>query len=158
MHKTKNDLPDNTRKASIGLLQSRLSDSVDMLMQAKQAHWNVKGPSFIALHELFDKVYTEMDGHVDEIAERLVALGGQAYGTIRHAANDSSLSEYPLDIAAGEDHVEALSSALAQYGKNIRSAIDEASEIGDEDTVDLFTSISRDIDKSLWFVEAHNQK
>ncbi len=158
MHKTKNDLCDNTRKAAIGLLQARLSDAIDVMMQAKQAHWNVKGPNFIALHELFDKIYEEFDGHVDEIAERLVALGGQAYGTVRAVSNDSSIAEYPLDISSGDDHVEAFSNTLASFGKNVRAAIDEAGEIGDEDTVDLFTGISRDVDKALWFVEAHAHK
>lgn len=158
MHETKNDLCDNTRKASIALLQSRLSDAIDVQMQAKQAHWNVKGPNFIALHELFDKIYEEFDGHVDELAERLVALGGQAYGTVRSVANDSSISEYPLEITSGEEHVEAFSNALANFGKNVRYAIDQASEIGDEDTADVFTGISRDVDKALWFVEAHANK
>lgn len=158
MHKTKNDLADNTRKAAIALLQARLSDAIDVQMQAKQAHWNVKGPNFMALHELFDKIYEEFDGHVDELAERLVALGGQARGTVRSVANDSSINECPLDIVNGDDHVEAFSNTLAAFGKNVRSAIEDAGEVGDEDTVDVFTGISRDVDKALWFVEAHSVK
>ena len=155
MHTTKNDLPDNIRKSAIALLQSRLWDAIDLTAQTKQAHWNVKGPNFIALHELFDQIYGEMGGHADTIAERMVALGGQAHGTVGSVAEGSSLPEYPLEISAGADHVEALSTALAAFGKSVRAAIDEAAEFGDQDTADVFTEVSRAIDKSLWFVEAH---
>ena len=139
------------------MLTARLADAVDLQTQVKVAHWNVKGPSFIALHELFDKVYDAVEEGVDEIAERIVQLGGVAKGTARVAARTSTLKEYPDNISAGTDHVEALSFALASYGKNIRSSIDIATQAGDADTADLFTGISRAIDKHLWFVEAHAQ-
>jgi starvation-inducible DNA-binding protein len=157
MYKTKNDLSKKTREGVVTELNARLADSVDLMMQAKQAHWNVKGPQFIALHELFDKVVESSEEWIDDIAERAVTLGGTAYGTIRVAAKQSTLKEYPLDISAGADHVEALSTALAAYGKEIRAAIDATDKMGDADTADLFTSISRDVDKYLWFVEAHAQ-
>jgi starvation-inducible DNA-binding protein len=157
MYKTKNDLSKKTRESVVKELNARLADSVDLMMQAKQAHWNVKGPQFIALHELFDKVVESSEEWIDDIAERAVALGGTAYGTIRVAAKRSTLKEYPLDISAGADHVEALSAALAAYGKEIRAAIDATDKVGDADTADLFTGISRDVDKYLWFVEAHGQ-
>jgi starvation-inducible DNA-binding protein len=157
MHKTKNDLPDNTRRTAIELLQARLADAVDLSSQAKQAHWNVKGPSFIALHELFDQVAALVQQHVDLIAERIVTLGGTAEGTVRIATARSALNEYPLDIADGLAHVDALSSRLAAFGALVRKAIDEAAEAGDQDTSDIFTEVSRGIDKQLWFVEAHAQ-
>ena len=152
---TKIDLDSGIREQVITVLSARLADAVDLTAQAKQAHWNVKGPNFIALHELFDQIYGEMGGHADTIAERLVALGGQAHGTVGSVAEGSSLPEYPLEISAGADHVEALSTALAAFGKSVRAAIDEAAEFGDQDTADVFTEVSRAIDKSLWFVEAH---
>ncbi|NJO55552.1 MAG: DNA starvation/stationary phase protection protein Dps [Rhodospirillales bacterium] len=155
MHPTKNDLADNTRSAAITLMQARLADAIDLMTQTKQAHWNVKGANFIALHELFDRIHGEMDDHVDTIAERLVALGGQAYGTVRSAAKHSTLPEYPLDITDGPAHVDALSTALAAFSKSVRVAIDDAAEFGDQDTSDVFTGISRAIDKALWFVESH---
>ena len=138
-------------------MNQRLADASDLKSQAKQAHWNVKGPNFIALHELFDRVSTEVETHVDEIAERVTTLGGTAMGTVRLAAENSTLSEYPHEISDGTAHVDALSSALADFGKKVRANIDETSEIGDIDTSDLFTEISRNVDKLLWFVEAHNQ-
>ena len=155
MHKTKNTLPDNTRKAVISLLQARLADALDLAGQAKQAHWNVKGPGFIALHELFDQIHAETMGHADLIAERLVMLGGQAYGTTQAVSETTSLKPYPLDASRQEDHIEALSTALADFGGAIRRAIGDADESGDDDTADLFTEVSRAVDKSLWFVEAH---
>jgi starvation-inducible DNA-binding protein len=155
MFKTKNDLPEVTRVKAIELLNARLADCTDLQTQTKQAHWNVKGPNFIALHELFDKINEEVEDYVDDIAERAVQLGGVAEGTARTVAKRSSLPEYPLTAADGRSHVEALSSALAAFGKSARKAIDQANELNDLDTADLFTEVSRGIDKWLWFVEAH---
>jgi len=157
MFKTKNDLSETIRGKAIELLNARLADAIDLQTQTKQAHWNVKGPNFIALHELFDKVNEDVEDYVDEIAERVVQLGGVAEGTARMAAKRSSLSEYPANTVDGRSHVEALSSALAAFGKSARKGIDQANEFNDLDTADLFTEISRGIDKWLWFVEAHLQ-
>lgn len=157
MFETKNDLPEATRVKVVELLNARLADCIDLQTQAKQAHWNVKGPNFIALHELFDKVNDAVEEYVDEIAERAVQLGGVAQGTARTVAKRSSLPEYPAKAADGRSHVEALSSALAAFGAAARKGIDQASELGDLDTADLFTEVSRGIDKWLWFVEAHIQ-
>jgi starvation-inducible DNA-binding protein len=157
MFKTKNDLSEVTRKQAIELLNARLADCKDLQTQTKQAHWNVKGPNFIALHELFDKINEEVDEYVDEIAERAVQLGGVAEGTARMVAKRSSLPEYPANTVDGRAHVEALSSALAAFGKAARKAIVQSNEFGDLDTADLFTEVSRGIDKWLWFAEAHLQ-
>jgi len=157
MFKTKNDLPEATRAKAVELLNARLADCVDLQTQTKHAHWNVKGPNFIALHELFDKINEEVEDYVDDIAERAVQLGGVAEGTARAVAKRSSLAEYPASAVDGRSHVEALSSALAAFGKAARKAIDEANNLSDLDTADLFTEISRGIDKWLWFVEAHLQ-
>src|ERR1700740_699974 len=128
MFKTKNDLPEATRTKVIELLNARLADCIDLQTQTKQAHWNVKGPTFIALHELFDKVNEEVQDYVDDIAERALQLGGVAEGTARMAAKRSSLAEYPAQAVDGRSHVEALSSALAAFGKTARKAIDQADE------------------------------
>ena len=157
MFKTKNDLSETIRGKAIELLNARLADAIDLQTQTKQAHWNVKGPNFIALHKLFDKINEEVEDYVDELAERVAQLGGVAEGTVRMAAKRSSLSEYPANTVDGRSHVEALSSALAAFGKGAWKAIDQANELGDLDTADLFTEVSRGIDKWLWFVEAHLQ-
>ena len=157
MHSTKIDLSKDKREKLIEILNTRLADAADLKSQAKQAHWNVKGMSFIALHELFDQVATNVEGYVDMIAERVTTLGGTAMGTVRVAAEKSTLQQYPLEITDGADHVDALSTALADFGKKVRKNIDEADELGDMDTADIFTEISRGIDKDLWFVEAHIQ-
>jgi starvation-inducible DNA-binding protein len=157
MYKTKNDLSESVRSKAVGLLNARLADCIDLQTQTKQAHWNVKGPNFIGLHELFDKINEEVEDYVDEIAERVVQLGGVAEGTARIAAKRSSLAEYPVSLADGRSHVDALSSVLAAFGKAARKGIEEANELGDLDTADLFTEVSRGIDKWLWFVEAHLQ-
>jgi starvation-inducible DNA-binding protein len=152
---TQNDLPEKTRNEAVDLLNQHLADALDLALQAKQAHWNVKGPTFIALHELFDTVVDEIFEHADDLAERAVELGGVAVGTARTAAKASRLAEYPLDISAGRDHVAALSTAIARFGASARAAIDAANALPDADTADLFTEISRGVDKLLWKVEAH---
>jgi len=157
MYPTKNDLPEAVRTRIAELCNARLADSIDLQTQTKQAHWNVKGPDFIALHELFDKINEDVEEYVDLLAERVVQLGGTAEGTCRSAAKRSTLPEYPLHIKNGSEHVEALSGALAAYGKEARAAIRKAQEAGDDDTADIFTEISRGTDKWLWFVEAHLQ-
>ena len=157
LHETKIDLAKGKREKLIGILNQSLADSIDLVYQAKQAHWNVKGPNFIALHELFDRVATELDVHVDDLAERITTLGGVAMGTVRLSAENSSLAEYPHEISDGTAHVDALSTALSDFGKKARKNIDTTDEIGDKDTADLYTGISRSVDKLLWFVEAHNQ-
>lgn len=155
MYPTKNDLSEKTRCKVIELANARLADAIDLQTQTKQAHWNVKGPHFIGLHKLFDEIYEAVGEYVDLVAERIVQLGGIAEGTARVVATRTSLNEYPLDIASGRDHVKALSDALAAFGKQARAAIDQTGEWGDADTADLFTEVSRGIDKWLWFVEAH---
>ena len=157
MHSTRIDLATKTRAKVITLLNARLADAIDLQLQAKQAHWNVKGPSFIALHELFDTFAGEISGYVDDMAERITALGGIAEGTVQAVAGRSKLDPYPLEIAEGRAHLDALAAALARFGKAVRKAIDEAAKAGDADTSDLFTGLSRAADKNLWLVEAHLQ-
>ena len=157
MYDTSHDLPKETRTELVQLLNQRLADVVDLQSQVKQAHWNVKGPHFIGLHKLFDEIYEEVGEYVDAIAERIPQLGGTAEGTVRVAAARSRLEEYPLDIADGAAHVQALSKSLAAFAHEARLAIDEADELDDADTADLFTEVSRGIDKWLWMVEAHLQ-
>jgi starvation-inducible DNA-binding protein len=158
MNKTRNDLSENIRSNVISLIQARLADSIDLHSQIKQAHWNVRGPSFIGLHKLFDDIADEVLAESDVMAERITAIGGQANGTVRVASQTSSLSEYPLDIHTQANHVEALSDAIAVFGKSVRDASKEAIVIGDDDTADMFIGISRATDKSLWFVEAHVER
>ena len=157
MYETENDITPQRRIELNRLMNQRLADAVDLQMQMKQAHWNVKGPSFIGLHELFDKVDEAVESYVDMIAERIVQLGGIAEGTVRVAAQRTRLEEYPLTIADGLAHVEAVAKALSTFGHEARKTINQADELDDADTADLFTEISRGIDKWLWFVEAHSQ-
>jgi starvation-inducible DNA-binding protein len=157
MYETENDLPQKRREELNALMTQRLADAIDLQLQLKQAHWNVKGPNFIGLHELFDQVNAAVADYVDLIAERIVQLGGIAEGTVRVAAGRSRLAEYPLDIADGAAHVEAVARALSTFGHDARNTIDEADDLDDADTADIFTEISRGIDKWLWMVEAHSQ-
>lgn len=157
LHPTMNDLPEEIRVQVIEILNHSLASALDLKTQVRQAHWNVKGPHFIQLHELFDTLATEMEDFVDTIAERVTTLGGTAYGTARMAVAASILPEYPADIREGQDHVQALAVRYAAYGKLIRENIGKTNNLGDVDTADLYTGISRAVDKDLWFLESHLQ-
>ncbi len=152
---TRIDIAANVRESVVAILSQTLAASVDLKTQTKQAHWNVKGKDFYQLHELFDEMAGEIEEYVDMVAERITALGGTALGTARTAADASILPEYPLDAVDGETHVAALADRYAAYGQHVREAIDQTDELGDADTADLYTEISRTIDKRLWFLEAH---
>jgi starvation-inducible DNA-binding protein len=157
MPTTRNDLPDNARKAMIALLNARLVDAIDLRLAVKQAHWNVKGPNFIALHELFDQIQARVDTFVDDIAERSVALGGLVAGTSQAVAKGTKLTAYPTDATDEKEHLKALADHIAAFGKLAREAINAADDAGDKNTADLFTGVSRQMDKDLWFIEAHLQ-
>ena len=157
LYPTKNDLPEAARREAIELLNQRLADCIDLQTQCKQAHWNVKGPAFIALHKLFDEVNEDVEEYVDLIAERVVQLGGIAEGTVGVVAKRSSLIDYPLALSSGSEHVAALSDALAIFGRTARVGIEEMNELEDADSADILTEVSRGVDKWLWFVEAHQQ-
>ena len=157
MHSTTIDIPTDRRANLVDLLNQTLADTLDLKTQVKQAHWNVKGMQFIALHEMFDGFATVLEGYIDMVAERVTTLGGVARGTARIAARESNLSEYDLDAVSGEAHVRALAQQYGQYASAVRAAIAEAEANGDADTADLYTEISRQIDKDLWFLDAHLQ-
>jgi starvation-inducible DNA-binding protein len=154
---TRNDIPADSRTKLVSLLNQHLADTFDLMSQTKFAHWNVKGPNFIALHKLFDKLAEGLAEHVDEIAERATALGGVAMGTARQAAAMSHTPEFPAGTFKGPDVVAALADRYAAVGKASREAINRAADLGDMDTADLFTQVSRDLDQSLYFLEAHLQ-
>ncbi|MCX6954176.1 MAG: DNA starvation/stationary phase protection protein Dps [Verrucomicrobia bacterium] len=152
---TRNSLGAPIRAAMIQLLNQQLADTLDLGLQAKQAHWNVKGPNFIGLHALFDQIAEKLEELTDELAERAVALGGVALGTVQSVTESSRLPAYPVALSSGPSHLGALADAIAAVGATTRSAIDSAAQAGDADTADLFTEVSRALDKLLWMLEAH---
>lgn len=154
---TRHDIDAAKRTRLISLLNQHVADAFDLMSQTKFAHWNVKGSNFIGLHKLFDELAELLEGHVDSLAERATALGGVATGTARQAAATSRVAEFPAGVFKCMDVVAALADRYAALGKTVREAIDEADELGDKDTADLFTDVSRDIDQSLYFLEAHLQ-
>ena len=155
LHKTRNDLAANAKSASIALLNARLADAIDLALLTKQAHWNIKGANFIALHEMIDGFRPIIDEHVDIIAERVVQLGGTALGTTQSVAASTSLPPYPTDISAQKDHLAALIDHYAAVANSVRAGIDATAEAGDADSADILTGFSRELDKALWFLEAH---
>jgi starvation-inducible DNA-binding protein len=157
MYRTANTLPEQIRSRSVALLNRHLATAIDLHAQVKQAHWNVRGPTFIAIHELFDKVADAVEEYSDKVAERAGTLGGTAEGTVQTATERSFLEPYQLGVADAEAHIAAVTAALASFGESVRNAIGESDEFGDLDTADVFTEVSRGIDQQLWLVESHRQ-
>lgn len=155
LNETRNDLQSNTRTTVIALLNAHVADGIDLALMTKHAHWNVKGPQFIAVHEMLDGFRTEIDGHVDTMAERAVQLGGVAQGTSQTVSRDSRLKSYPANLVSVEDHIGALGERYGDLANSLRAAIDAADGAGDKGTADIFTAASRSLDKALWFLEAH---
>lgn len=158
MVRSSHDLPEEARKHLVSLINENLADLFDLFSQTKQAHWNVKGPQFYSLHELYDELAAQLLRHVDSVAERATALGGAATGTVRMAAQATSIPEFPESAVGSRESVELLTQRYAAVAKSVREAIDEAEQQEDMDTADLFTEVSRDLDKDLWFLEAHIQQ
>jgi starvation-inducible DNA-binding protein len=154
MHQSRNDLNDNAKTTSIGVLQACLADSIDLYNATRQAHWNVKGPHFHALHAMFQAFYTTLATDIDDLAERLVQLGGTAMGTSQAVAAATRLAPYPTEIRQGLDHVAALAERYAALAASVRAGIDTTAEAGDADTADILTGVSEHLDKALWMLEA----
>lgn len=157
-HKTRNGTDSNAKQVSIQALNARLADGIDLALAIKQAHWNLKGPQFIGVHLMLDGFRNEIDALNDKVAERAVQLGGTALGTAQVVAGATKLPAYPTGIYAIADHIAALIDSYAGYANAVRQNIDETDEAGDADTADLFTEVSRAVDKQLWFLEAHVQE
>lgn len=158
LHETKMNLPQKVRIESISFLNKSLASGSDMYAQLKQAHWNIKGMNFIALHKLLDEIAKEVEEHVDIIAERITAMGGTALGTLQQAVKNTSLFPYPVDIFDAKDHLEHLTVNMAAFGEECRDNIDKTDKINDMATNDLYIDLVRMLDKNLWFLEAHLQK
>ena len=158
MHSTKNSLPPEIRTEVAVILNQMLADLADLYSQTKQAHWNVRGNHFYTLHKLFDDLAAAVEPHIDDTAERITALGGIAKGTVRQAAESSRLPEFPIEQSGDMLFLAALIERYALCANETRKAIDETSELGDADTADLLTAVSRDLDKSLWMLEAHEPR
>ncbi|QGM45998.1 DNA starvation/stationary phase protection protein Dps [Methylocystis heyeri] len=155
LHQTRNDLPSNSKATVIELLNARLAEAIDLALITKQAHWNLRGREFIAIHEMIDGFRSQIDEHVDTIAERVVQLGGVALGTPQSVAKATTLKPYPLDISTIEDHLQALAERYGQVANSVRAGIETSDEAGDDDTSDILVGFSRVLDKDLWFLEAH---
>ena len=158
MHRTRNNLSSNAKSVSVDLLNARLADGIDLALATKQAHWNLKGPQFIGIHEMLDGFRTEQDEGNDTMAERAVQLGGTALGTTQTVGTMTNLAPYPTDVYAVADHLAALIDRFGTYANALHESIDQADEAGDADAADIFTEVSRGIDKQLWFLEAHVQE
>jgi starvation-inducible DNA-binding protein len=148
-------LEGNAKSTVIDILNARLADAIDLSLIVKQAHWNLKGIQFIAVHEMLDLFRTAIDEHVDIIAERVAQLDGIALGTSQVVASGTKLAPYPTEIRKVPDHLAALAERFAALANQVREDIDATDDSGDADAADILTAFSRELDKDLWFIKSH---
>ena len=148
-------LDPQTQEQMCELLNARLADGIDLRLAVKQAHWNLRGRGYIGVHELLDEVNARLGESVDTMAERVAIMGGYARGTTQEVSKKTGLAPYPVELTELQDHVEALVERFKDFGAKLREAIDAAGEAGDEDAADLFTEVSRQVDKDAWFIGAN---
>ncbi len=153
--RTRVDIPEQTRMRLTATLNASLATAIDLKLQAKQAHWNVGGMEFSSVHEFFDRIAGDVEEASDLLAERILQLGGTAYGTSKLVAERSILGEYPHHAESAKQHLEALTESIAVFSNHVREAIASSAELGDATTSDIYTEISRTADKNLWMLEAH---
>lgn len=158
MRSSSTSIPLQDRVEMVALLNQLLADTLDLRLQIKQAHWNVRGIHFQALHELFDEVAAHLPDYSDEIAERAGTLGGAAVGTVSEVAKTSRLNPMPTAFLNGHDALKAVKERLATVANAMRKGVDSALDMGDEITGDVLTEVTRGLDQQLWFVESHLEK
>lgn len=152
--KTKTAAITGTRNAEIiADLNGVLADLIDLSISAKQAHWNVHGPNFQGLHELFDIVTDETRLHYDEVAERVMALGGTAHGTLQDISKSSRLGAFPTD----EKKWDVLAKAMHERLTTVCGTLRELAAATEDDlgTQDLYIEVIRGLEKRAWMIEAH---
>ena len=154
LRKTRHPLDKQSREKSVALLNDFLVLAIDLRLQVKQAHWNVRGPNFISLHELFDRLAGELEETVDELAERVTALGGRALGTASRIASKTDLGDLPKKATWGPELVALVADRYAAVAECAGMAIDRAQKADDEVTADLFIKTALGLDRALWFLEA----
>ena len=150
-------LSENARKAAIEILNANAANTIALTLAVKQAHWNLKGPGFIGVHELLDDVADRLREASDLMAERAVVLGGTARGTVESVAKDARIEAYPVEITEIDAHITALQERFMAVGESLRKGIEDAGEAGDEDTADVLTEVSRAVDKDAWFIGANKR-
>lgn len=155
---TRNDLGENAKKVSVNVLNGTLVDTIDLTNCVRMAHWTLRGSNFIGLHTMLEGFYNELFATADEVAERLVQIGGTPDGTSQLVGEKTRLPAYPQQTTASMEHVKELADRFANLAKSVREGIDATDEAGDADTADLLTGLSRDLDKKLWMLEAHLDK
>jgi starvation-inducible DNA-binding protein len=141
----------------VALLNQSLADTLDLAYQTKQAHWNVTGYNFHGLNLLFNDFHGQLVGYVDDFAHRAVSIGGLPLGTIRVAARTSGLNEYPLDALDSKLHINALLDRYGEYTSRMRGGCKSARCMGDLVTAQLYNSVSRGMDKTLWKLTGHQE-
>ena len=156
MYETENDVSEPRRSELNALMNQRLADAVDLQMQLKQAHWNVKGPHFIGLHELFDQIDEAVESYVDLIAERIQLLGGVSIAMAHDVAELTKIPRPPKGREEVPVQISRLLEAHELVLAECRMAADRANDTGDQGTNDLLISdVVRTNELQAWFVAEH---
>lgn len=154
MHPTYNPLPEQVRMQLVTILNQLVCDCLSLTYAAKQAHWNIKGQGFIAIHRLFDEVHDLGDTLVDSFAEMVTTLGGQAMGTIDYATSITRLAPFPLTINDSKQLIIELTERLAAVSQYLIEAIGQTETL-DKTTQNELMNAQVQINKKIYFLESH---
>lgn len=146
-------IPENDRKAIAAGLSRVLADSYTLYLKTHNFHWNVKGPMFNSLHTMFETQYVELATAVDEIAERIRALGEKAPGTYGAFAKLTQIEEEEGDLPA-EEMIRQLVRGHETVARTARSVFPQAEAGQDEPTADLLTQRLQVHEKTAWMLRS----
>ena len=146
-------LEKNHQKQVVEVLEHILADTFTVYFKTHSYHWNVEGPHFHSLHELFEEQYREMWEALDEIAERIRSLGAYAPLTVQELVKHGDLQD-AKKLPSGIDMAKDLAKDHEQISKHLAQAIEKCSEVGDEGTTDMLIGRQKFHDKAAWMLNA----
>ena len=153
--KTNIAISDKNRKAVSTVLAHLLADEVALYVATRGAHWNVVGPNFGALHGFFESQYEALDEILDDVAERMRALGSRAPATVGAYAKAKSIDDTAGDAASAAIMIERLLAAHETIIRSLRKSADVADDAGDSGTEDFLVSLMESHEKMAWMLRSH---
>lgn len=148
------DLTESTRSAVVGYLNQILADEFVLYTKTRNYHWNVAGANFYQLHQFFDAQSIELNENVDEVAERIRALGGRPFSTLSEFVAGSRLTEEPNKTFSAKEMVSKLQADQESIVRSIRADLVKITKLDDAGTVEFLSGLLESHEKMAWTLRA----